>query len=154
MLSINIMRTIDLDADTSIRYPDSWFQSRLPKKYLMTEFSKQAIKEIDKSEVVSEHNILSPVLGSIPNQYLSTGVKNVILMMYDKENRVCSLDYCGNNCIPAIIRVASEKDIKTSATVFKPFFDFEGIDKIHIANDDTIVTNNADLLGKFDIFMP
>ena len=69
------------------------------------------IKDIDKSVVVSSHLIDSPVLGPIPPVNLSGGVKTLMLMAFDTNNRVFNASSCGNNCAKWILQIASQKDL-------------------------------------------
>lgn len=68
------------------------------------------IKDIDKSVVVSSHLIDSPVLGPIPPVNLSGGVKTLMLMAFDTNNRVFNAS-CGDNCAKWILQIASQKDL-------------------------------------------
>lgn len=69
------------------------------------------IKDIDKSVVVSSHLIDSPVLCPIPPVNLSGGVKTLMLMAFDTNNRVFNASSCGDNCAKWILQIASQKDL-------------------------------------------
>lgn len=43
------------------------------------------IKDVDKSEVVSDECIISPVLGQIPPERLSGGVKTLLLILNEPD---------------------------------------------------------------------
>ena len=58
-------------------YRDSWITNPL---------SVQMIKDVDKSDVVSESVIESPVLGSITPLALSGGVKTLMLVNFDRKH--------------------------------------------------------------------
>ena len=96
-------------------YNDAW---------LTTEFSKDAIKHIDKSELIGPNLIISPFLGPIPPAKLSDGVLGVILMAYDKKLKECDWigEYFGDNTLLYIMK-ASEiagYDIRMATThIFK-----------------------------------
>ena len=69
-------------------YRDSWITNPL---------SVQMIKDVDKSDVVSESVIESPVLGSITPLALSGGVKTLMLVNFDRKH-VFNASTCGDNC--------------------------------------------------------
>ena len=135
------------EMENGLGFPDHHFEGELPYGIIMEDFARKAILHIDKSEVKGEDIVSSPILGGIPANNISTGAKNVIVMMYD-DTVVCSLDFCGENCIPLIIEIAKQKDLTVYAKNHKDFFKHGGIDEILILNDNTKVTNDLDLLLK------
>ena len=61
-----------------------YFQNQYKDSWITKPLSREMILDIDKSEVVSENLIQSPVLGAISPNQLSGGVKTLILMANDK----------------------------------------------------------------------
>lgn len=62
--------------DGVIMNPDVFFDNQYEPSWLMQELSKKMILDVDKSEVISEYCIMSPVLGQIPPQTLSGELKH------------------------------------------------------------------------------
>lgn len=122
---------------------DKVFDYKFDKSKLMEDFSKEVIRTIDKSEVVSEHLIISPVLGAIPPSYLSGGSKTLIMLMY--ADFKFYIEAMGDNCFPLLKRICDKKEIYMCSTCYRPLFEY-GFDKVHILNEDKIVTNSKDYL--------
>ena len=55
--------------------------------------------------------IESPVLGPISPKELSGGVKTLMLMAYDENDRVFNASVCGDNCSKWILKLGKEKDL-------------------------------------------
>lgn len=66
------MTDVKRKAITQNFYLHPWFDSEL---------AKEMIRDIDDSEVLSGECINSPVLGQIPPERLSGGVKTLLLML-------------------------------------------------------------------------
>lgn len=64
---------------------------------LLEDLPRQMIHDVDKSEVISENLIQSSRLGPIPPQWLSGGVKTLILIEHDNQH-VFNASACGQNC--------------------------------------------------------
>lgn len=63
------------------------------------------IKDIDKSEVISAHLIVSPILGLISKKEIFEGVKTLILMAFDNSGKVFNASSCGDNCAKWIVEI-------------------------------------------------
>lgn len=122
---------------------DKVFDYKFDKSKLMEDFSKEVIRTIDKSEVVSEHLIVSPILGAIPPSYLSGGSKTLIMLMY--ADFKFYIEAMGDNCFPLLKRICDKKEIYMCSTCYRPLFEY-GFEKVHILNEDKIVTNSKDYL--------
>ena len=70
---------------------------------------KQMVLDIDKTEVISAYNIISPFLGGINYNGLSTGVKTLIYV-YKIGGPTRSTQF-GDNCCPWLLKIAKDKDI-------------------------------------------
>lgn len=55
------------------------------------------IKDVDDSDVLSRECIKSPVLGQIPPERLSGGVKTLLLML-NEPDKIFNAFVCGDNC--------------------------------------------------------
>lgn len=85
-----------------------YFNYTYEDEWLTSDFAKEVIKKIDKSNVLGPHAIESPVLGVIPPENLSGGTKTLLLMANDPE-KVFNASTCGDNCAPFILKLAKKK---------------------------------------------
>ena len=96
--------------DGVIMNPDVFFDNQYEPSWLMQELSKKMILDVDKSEVLGEYCIMSPVLGQIPPETLSGGVKTLMLME-NRPDKVFNASYCGNNCAKWIQEIGRRHDV-------------------------------------------
>lgn len=87
-----------------------YFEHQKDPKWVLDQIAKKIIKDIDKSLVVNENTINSPVLGQIPIDKLSNGVKTLLLIK-NMPNKIFNASNCGNNCAEWLLKIADEKDI-------------------------------------------
>lgn len=97
------------ESESVITNVDMFFDNNYEPEWLLDPFVKKIIHDIDKSDVLSENVISSPVFGSIPPRMLSGGTKALILML--KENKVIWATACGDNCAKWIIEISKLRDI-------------------------------------------
>jgi hypothetical protein len=120
-------------------YQDSWITKPL---------SIEMINDVDKSSVVSESLIESPVLGSISPLSLSGGVKTLLLIANDRT-RIFNASTCGDNCAKWILKIADERaKSKQKLTVnLRHLMNF-GTEpfKIKVLNCGKIATNMRELI--------
>lgn len=115
-------------------YRDSWITNPL---------SVQMIKDVDKSDVVSESVIESPVLGSITPLALSGGVKTLMLVNFDRKH-VFNASTCGDNCAKWLLKIAEKRRVVIN---LHHVMDFGmGPFKIKVLNNGKIVKNMDELL--------
>lgn len=115
-------------------YRDSWITNPL---------SVQMIKDVDKSDVVSESVIESPVLGSITPLALSGGVKTLMLVKFDREH-VFNASTCGDNCAKWLLKIAEKRKVVIN---LHHVIDFgKGPFKIKVLNNGKTVSNMDELL--------
>ena len=79
-------------------------------EWLEAELAKKMIKDIDDSEVLSGECINSPVLGQIPPERLSGGVKTLLLIL-NEPDRIFNASTCGDNCAKWILELGRIKDV-------------------------------------------
>ena len=68
------------------------------------------IRDIDDSEVLSGECINSPVLGQIPPERLSGGVKTLLLML-NESDIIFNASTCVDNCAKWILEIGKKKDL-------------------------------------------
>ena len=121
--------------ENEIFNPSVYFDNRHEPEWLVSELSKDMIRDVDKSEVVSAHIIESPVLGAITPKELSGGVK-VLILMFKDDSFTYNISNCGDNCAKWILDIAGRKDI----TVYlRHIMKFPEPFEIKINNIDRIV---------------
>ena len=92
MLNVYFGDMLDAIYNTNVyfnnTYKDSWITNPL---------SKEMIKAVDKSDVIDERTISSPVFGNMSPKKLSGGVKTLLLIAND-PNKIFNASTCGDNC--------------------------------------------------------
>lgn len=100
------------DAENSIYNTNVYFKNTYEPEWFETELAKKMFKDIDDSEVVSGECINSPVLGQIPPERLSGGVKTLLLMLNEPE-KIFNASTCGDNCAKWILEIGKQQDSKS-----------------------------------------
>ena len=112
----------------AVYYPPVYFDNTYEDDWIMDPLSKEMIQDVDKSVVVGPRLIDSPVLGPIPVKDLSGGVKTLMLLAFDKSERVFNISACGDNCAKWILKIGQVKDITVNLRHLMDFgkdeFDF------------------------------
>ena len=115
-------------------YEDSWITDF---------FAKEMILDVDKSVVLGEAVIDSPVLGKISPLGLSGGVKTLIKKKNEPQN-IFNASTCGDNCAKWILKIAEKQDITINLRHLMDFGD-EKFD-ICILNTNQIVHSMKELV--------
>ena len=136
MLNIYFGDMLEAIYDTSV-----YFNYTYEDEWLTTDFAKEVIKKIDKSNVLGPHAIESPVLGVIPPENLSGGTKTLLLMENAPE------ETCGDNCAPFILKLAKKRDLTIN---LRHLMDF-GKKKFPV---DVKVLNTGDVVHSMEELMP
>ena len=132
----------EIEDEKYISDPDIYFNNTYEDAWLIDEFSREMISDIDKSTVVGSNLIDSPFLGPIPPKQLSGGVKTLILINNDNEH-IFNASACGDNCAKWILKIAEKKDITIRLGYLMDFGE-DSFD-IKILNNGKIVHNLFDL---------
>ncbi|MBQ3922659.1 MAG: DUF4869 domain-containing protein [Spirochaetales bacterium] len=140
MLTIIFGEYRDVIYNTSLFFKNSYERS-----WLSEELTRQMILDVDKSVVLSDGAIDSPVLGIIPPTGLSGGVKTLILIDHITD-KIFNASNCGNNCATWLLKIAKNKDITINLRHIMNFGndDFE----IKIQNNGKIVHNMSEMLAE------
>ena len=127
-----------------------YFQNQYKDSWITKPLSREMILDIDKSEVVSENLIQSPVLGAISPSQLSGGVKTLILMANDKSH-VFNASTCGDNCAKWILQLGTKEKLVIN---LRHLMDFgSGEFKIKVLNTGKIVKNMSELVAEAGQFV-
>ena len=133
------------DNEYFINDVDTYFYNTYNKKWLTDEFSIQMIKDVDKSEVISENLIVSPVLGNISPDLLSSGVKTLILIN-NVKNKIFNASNCGDTCAKWILKIAESKNITINLNHIMHFGKKNFEIKVKILNSNKLVKNMKELI--------
>ena len=129
----------------AIYHPPTYFDNRYEDEWITDSLSVKMIKDVDKSDVVSERLIQSPVLGPISVKEISGGVKTLILMAFDDSGRIFNASACGNNCAKWILEIGKREDVTIS---LRHMMDFgkDTVFEIKIKNGGEIVHSMKELI--------
>ena len=140
MLSIYYGEMPEAIYNTSVYFNNTYLDS-----WLEDEFVQRMIKSVDKSVVLGNGVIKSPVLGLIAPTQISGGLKTLILINKDPE-KIFNASTCGDNCAWWILRMASKRDITIN---LRHLMDFgKGRFTIRVLNSGNMAHNMEDLIGE------
>ena len=132
------------DEPRSIYNTNVYFKNTYESEWLESELAKKMIQDVDDSEVLGGECIKSPVLGQIPPERLSGGVKTLLLML-NEPDRIFNASTCGDNCAKWILEIAKQKDLTINLRDMMNFgkdTDFE----IKIKNGGEVVHSMKELI--------
>ena len=98
------------DAPKSIYNTNVYFKNSYEPEWLKTDLARRMILDVDDSEVLSGECINSPVLGQIPPERLSGGVKTLLLIL-NEPGKIFNASTCGDNCAKWILEIGKIKDV-------------------------------------------
>ena len=99
------------DYPGEIYNPALYFKNQYEPEWLTSELGRQMIFDVDKSKVIGANLIESPVLGPIPPERLSGGVKTLLLMAFDVSGNIFNATACCDKCAKWILQIAEKKDL-------------------------------------------
>ena len=132
------------DAENSIYNTSVYFKNTYEPEWIESELAKKMIKDVDDSDVLSGECINSPVLGQIPPERLSGGVKTLLLMLNDPD-KIFNAATCGDNCAKWILEIGKQKDLTINLRHMMSF-GHETEFEIKIANGGEIVHSMRELI--------
>ena len=113
-----------------------YFKNTYEDSWITDPAGRQMIYDVDKSTVLGNAVIDSPVLGKISPLDLSGGVKTLLLIK-NEPNRIFNASTCGDNCAKWILKIADTEDITIN---LRHIMDFgSGKFDIRILNTDQVV---------------
>lgn len=126
------------------RYFDNWFD----ETYLDDDYAKRIVSEVDKCEVISPYNIISPVLGSISYTLLSGGCKALLMLKYMDDVKI-DFSYLGGNCYQLLVDIAKEKDICIYSSEPVPLLRLTDLKELYLVNQSRVITDNAECFDAY-----
>ncbi len=92
---------------------EMFYENQYDKNWVMDDFAREIIKDIDSSEVIAPDLIRNDVFGSFPSTELSAGVKTLLLIK-NMPNKIFNISNCGDNCAKYLLQLAENRDIKVT----------------------------------------
>ena len=123
-----------------------YFNLNFETEWLKHPLVKRMIRDIDKSEVIGDRVIDSPVFGTMSQMELSGGVKALILMLFEPDKEYFGTA-CGNNCAPWILEIAKIHDVSIALENIMEFPDIENLN-IYIVNSGKVVNTMRDFVNE------
>ena len=121
----------------------TYFRHAYKDKWITDPMTVEIIRDVDKSEVVGNNLIQSPVLGPISPAQLSGGAKTLILI-YKDSGKVFNASKCGDNCAKWLLKMAEKKKKLINLHHIMDFGDGEF--KIKVVNNGKIAANMKELI--------
>ena len=132
------------DAPQSVYNTNVFFKNTYEPDWFETDIAKKMIRDVDDSDVLSGECINSPVLGQIPPERLSGGVKTLLLIL-NEPDRVFNASTCGDNCAKWLLEIGKQKDVTVNLRHMMSFGKDTKFD-IRIANGGEIVHSMKELI--------
>ena len=132
------------DESNCVYNTNVYFKNTYEPEWFETELAKQIVREVDDSEVLSSECIQSPVLGQIPPERLSGGVKTLLLILNEPE-KIFKASTCGDNCAKWILEIGKREDVTIN---LRHMMDFgkDTVFEIKIKNGGEIVHSMKELI--------
>jgi len=125
--------------EKEIYHPALYFKNTYEGEWITSELGKAMILDIDKSEVLGQNIIDSPVFGGIGPERLSGGVKTLLLLAFGDTENYYNASACGDNCANWILKIAKSRDITITLHHILKFVNLNT--EIRILNTNEIVTD-------------
>ena len=132
------------DAPQSVYNTNVYFKNTYEPEWFETDIAKKMIKDVDDSEVLSGECINSPVLGQIPPERLSGGVKTLLLVL-NEPDKVFNASTCGDNCAKWLLEIGKQKDVTINLRHMMSFGK-DTVFEIRVANGGEVVHSMKELL--------
>lgn len=138
MLNVIFGKIDNVIFNTSVFFKNSYEES-----WLLEKETQQMILDIDKSKVLGNGAIESPVLGIVPPTSLSGGVKTLILISHVSD-KIFNASNCGNNCASWLLKIGKEKDVTVNLRHLMNFG--TGSFELNVVNKNKVVYSMDELL--------
>jgi hypothetical protein len=127
------------DKDTAIYNTSIYFKNRYKDEWILEDFSRKVIEDVDHSKVIDANCIQSPVLGNISPLQLSGGVKALILMKHF-PGKIFNASNCGDNCAKWILSLGETQNFTINLLHVMDFG--KGEFRIRVLNDKKLIAHN------------
>ena len=121
-----------------------YYENQYDKEWIMDDFARKIIRDIDDSEVIAPDVIKNDIFGTFGSTELSKGVKTLILIK-NLPNSIFNISNCGDNCAKYILELAETRDIKVT---LHHFMNFGNDFKVKVINEGKrkVITDPVELL--------
>ena len=130
-------------------HPDDLFELYAKKEWFEDDFVKAIVFEIDGSTVINYASIEHPYFGIHNYKEISAGAKNIILAY--KTDLTLNGDYMGDNCLPMLMRICENKDLKMVVNHMFLFHDDTPV-RLTIVNTNQLCEGKNDFVKKALIY--
>jgi hypothetical protein len=120
-------------------YGPTWFNFNYDPAWFQDPLVNEMMQAIDKSVYRGGELIESDVLGPIPPERLSGGLKTLILI-YKRPDLIFDATSCGPNCAKWLLKIGSKENVTVMLDYIMPFDGCEPF-TIEIANDKSVATD-------------
>ncbi len=97
-----------------------YYANQYDKEWIMDDFARKIIRDIDDSEVIAPDVIKNDIFGTFGSTELSKGVKTLLLIKH-LPKMIFNISNCGDNCAKYILELAENRDIKVTLHHFMNF---------------------------------
>lgn len=120
-----------------------YFKNAYEDAWITDAIAREMILDVDKSVVLDNAVIDSPVMGKIAPTSLSGGVKTLILMK-NERSKIFNASACGDNCAKWILKLAETENLTIN---LRHLMDFgEGTFNIRIMNTGQVVHDMKEIV--------
>lgn len=120
-----------------------YFKNVYEDEWITDPVAREMILDVDKSIVLDNAVVDSPVMGKIAPTELSGGVKTLILMK-NERSKVFNASTCGDNCAKWILKLADMDELTINLRHLMNFG--KGTFDIRIMNTNQVVHNMKELV--------
>lgn len=107
---VSMLNVYFVDMPEAIYDTKIYFNNTCKDSWITKQLSREMIKAVDRSDVIDERTIHSPVFGNIDLKKLSGGVKTLMLIAYDKT-KIFNASKCGDNCAEWVLKIAEKQKL-------------------------------------------
>lgn len=127
------------ERENAIYNTSVFFRNSYRDEWIIEDFTKNIVEDIDKSKVLDVNNIYNDVLGNISPTQLSGGVKALILMKHFPR-KTFNASNCGDNCAKWILKLGEMQNF--TINLFHVMDFGKGNFEIRILNHRKLVVHN------------
>lgn len=109
-----------------------YYANQYDRTWVMDDFAKRIIADIDDSTVIAPDVIQNDIFGVFDSTELSTGVKT-LLLIHNQPSKIFNISNCGDNCAKYLLEMAESRDIKVC---LHHLMDFGKTFSVKIINDN------------------
>lgn len=133
-----------MEIEGYISNTSGYFNVEFEKEWLLDEFNIKALKKIDNVDIIANELLYNEIMGYIPPNFLSTGVKTLILA--NTLGLKVNGDRMGDNCYPLLVELSKKKDVYIKLTHLPKF---EATFQAVYLNNNRLVNNWKEFANEY-----